>query len=165
MRSRVIKGFQRGSLELGIPTANLSRDEVGAELFDSLETGIYMGWASIEGGSEESRVAYKSAVSIGYNPHYNNTFKTCEPHFIAPPDDEHRRVSSCGETVLEDFYDSTIRLSIVSKIRDEAPFESLEKLIEAIKDDIKKTEEGLDDETNEVSMSERQWVVHGAADE
>ena len=32
-------GFQRGSKELGFPTANLSPDDVGKETFDSVETG------------------------------------------------------------------------------------------------------------------------------
>ena len=157
LRSKVIKGFQRGSRELGIPTANLSREDVGTELFDSLECGIYMGWASIEDDDASSPLKmYKAAVSIGYNPHYKNTLKTCEPHLIAPPDDDCRHTSSCGETVMKDFYDSTIRLSVVSKIRDELPFESLEKLILAIKNDIKLTEEGLN-ETDEVSMAEKDW--------
>mmetsp|Transcript_5032 Transcript_5032/g.9636 ORF Transcript_5032/g.9636 Transcript_5032/m.9636 type:complete len:172 (-) Transcript_5032:31-546(-) len=160
LRSKVVKGFQRGSRELGIPTANLSREDVGAELFDGLECGIYMGWASIEEtGAINGRPlkVFKAAVSIGYNPHYKNTLKTCEPHLIAPPDDDCRHLSSCGETVMHDFYDSTIRLSVLSKIRDELPFESLEKLIIAIKSDIKITEEKLNDATDEVSMTEKEW--------
>ena len=49
LRSSVVRGFGRGSRELGIPTANLSREEIGENLFSSLSPGIYYGIASIEG--------------------------------------------------------------------------------------------------------------------
>ena len=39
LRSSVIRGFGRGSRELGIPTANLSREEIGENVFDSLRCG------------------------------------------------------------------------------------------------------------------------------
>jgi FAD synthase len=44
----VVKGFQRGSKELGCPTANLSMDELGA-VGEGLETGIYYGIATLSG--------------------------------------------------------------------------------------------------------------------
>lgn len=91
--------------------------------------GIYWGFARI--GSDPT--IYKTACSIGYNPYFGNTVKTIEPHLIANPEDKRRYQSSCGETILGDFYDQSIRLSLVEYLRPELPFEGLEKLVAAIK--------------------------------
>ena len=153
MVSKVIKGFGRGSADLGIPTANLCKEEGRFSMsFDSLPTGIYWGFARI--GDD---TVYKAAVSIGYNPYYGNETKTIEPHLIAPPHDERRKASSCGETVLREFYGETIRLTVVGYLRPELPFEGLEKLIEAIKNDIIQAE-ALGDQTDKVTLAERTWA-------
>ncbi|GMH50784.1 hypothetical protein TrRE_jg4788 [Triparma retinervis] len=154
LRSSVIRGFGRGSRELGIPTANLSREEIGENVFDSLSPGIYYGLACIEGRTN----VFKAAVSIGYNPTYGNDEKTCEPHLISQPDSEYRTSSSCGETQLEDFYGEVLRLSIIGHIRDELPFESVEKLVDAIKNDIKVTETRCDEETP-LKAEEEKWCL------
>jgi FAD synthase len=52
---------------------------------------------------------------------------------IANPVDTRRYQSSCGETLLGDLYDQSIRLSLVEYLRPELPFEGLEKLVAAIK--------------------------------
>lgn len=57
----VVKGFGRGSKELGIPTANLDVDALGPFL-DAVEPGVYFGWASIGSSSE----TYKMVMSIGW---------------------------------------------------------------------------------------------------
>lgn len=102
-------------------------------------------------------MTYKTACSIGYNPTYGNSFKTVEPHLIAPPKDHRRHVSSCGESVLGDFYEQPIRLSLVGYLRPELPFEGIEKLIQAIKNDIVESER-LGDGTDEVTLKEKSWV-------
>ena len=76
---------------------------------------------------------YTTACSIGYNPYYGNKSKTVEPHLIADLKDERRHQSSCGETLLGDFYYQSIRLSLVEYLRPELPFEGLAKLVAAIK--------------------------------
>lgn len=81
-------------------------------------------------------VVYTTAVSIGYNPTYGNDHKTVEPHLIAPESDPRRHASSSGETILQDFYEQPVRLSIVGYLRPELPFEGLDKLVVAIKKDI-----------------------------
>lgn len=154
MKSKVVRGFGRGSKDLGIPTANLSRDDCeGPTEFDELPSGIYWGFARI--GNEET---YKAAISIGYNPTYGNTIKTVEPHLIASPNDSRRHASSCGETVLRDFYDEQIRVSVVGYLRPELPFEGLEKLVEAIKNDIVNSET-LGDSDEDAIIVERSWVA------
>jgi FAD synthase len=164
--SKVVKGFGRGSRDLGIPTANLSREDLQCSInFDDLPCGIYWGFAKVEKGSTPSAhnappssSVYKAAVSIGFNPTYHNTFKTIEPHLIADPSDTvNRHASCCGETLFpRNFYDQRIRLSVVGFLREELPFEGLEKLITAIKDDIKNTERLCDEEG--IAQTEKDWV-------
>ncbi len=57
----MVKGFGRGSKELGVPTANLDIAEVGAQA-EGFAPGIYFGWASV-GSSEQ---VYKMVMSIGW---------------------------------------------------------------------------------------------------
>lgn len=154
MISKVVRGFGRGSKDLGIPTANLDRNTLQSSTpFDDLPTGIYWGYANIG----DNGVVYKAAISIGYNPTYGNDEKTVEPHCIAPESDPRRHASSTGETLLQDFYDQTCRLSVVGYLRPELPFEGLEKLVEAIKKDIVNSEK-LGDSDDPVPANEKEWV-------
>lgn len=57
----VVRGFGRGSKQLGIPTANLDAEAQGGIVSD-LAAGIYFGWASV-GTSPE---VYKMVTSIGW---------------------------------------------------------------------------------------------------
>lgn len=66
----VVKGFQRGSKDLGMPTANYS-DEVVDKLPTEFKQGVYYGWAQIDNGN-----VYKMVMSIGNNPFYDNEKKT-----------------------------------------------------------------------------------------
>lgn len=158
MISKVVRGFGRGSTDLGIPTANLCRDSGDfSTSFDAMPCGIYWGFARVGDKNEEDRKVYKAAISIGYNPYFGNETKTVEPHLIAPPSDERRHKSSCQETVLREFYDEPIRLSVVGYLRPELPFEGLEKLIEAIKKDIQDSEL-LGDGTDDLTVQEHDWV-------
>jgi FAD synthase len=157
MMSTVVRGYGRGSSELGIPTANLDQTEGKfhcTQPFEDLPTGIYWGFARI--GNDPT--AYKTACSIGYNPTYGNESKTIEPHLIAPETDPKRHASSCGESVLGDFYNQPIRLSVVGYLRPELPFEGLERLIEAIKNDIA-TSDKLGDGPEPVTVQEKEWVA------
>ena len=166
--SKVVRGFGRGSKDLGIPTANVSRDDISCSAggIDDLPTGIYWGYARIisdnssgrEMNGYENRV-YTTAISIGYNPTYNNKEKTVEPHLIADSNHPLRHASSTGETLLGDFYDSTIVLSVVGFLRPELPFEGLEKLTIAIKKDIEDSCRLAQEETT-TNMQEKEWVIN-----
>ena len=113
----VVKGFGRGSKELGIPTANLAADDVRSAIAD-VAAGIYFGWAVLDG------VAYKACVSVGWNPHFPGELreKTVEPHLLHTFDD--------------DFYGARLELALCGHIRDELKFTSLDELIAAIHADI-----------------------------
>lgn len=155
MTSRVVRGYGRGSKELGIPTANLDTMQLQFSKQVTLAefpTGIYWGVSRIADHS-----VYTAAVSVGYNPTYGNDSKTIEPHLIAPEQDPRRHASQTGETLMKDFYDQTCRLSLIGYMRPELPFEGLDKLIEAIKGDIVKAVQ-LGNQINDTLTTEKEWV-------
>lgn len=166
--SKVVRGYGRGSKELGIPTANVSREKEVLSCscgdFDHLPTGIYWGFARIGEVTENDDngvlgKVHLAAISIGYNPTYNNSEKTVEPHLIADQRHPKRHESSCGETQFQDFYDKTIKLSVVGYMRPELPFEGLEKLTAAIKKDIIDAE-NLAGKSDATTLAERQWAAN-----
>ncbi|KAK3844830.1 MAG: riboflavin kinase [Linnemannia gamsii] len=63
MNGTVIKGFGRGSKELGIPTANLPEEAMAAQE-DKMVTGIYYGWA---------QVVVRTTPQDRLHPHPDNT--------------------------------------------------------------------------------------------
>ena len=167
--SKVVRGFGRGSKELGIPTANIdSRNDLSCSCGDweNLPTGIYWGFARIgevtEDDSNEEVIGrvHTAAISIGYNPTYNNKEKTVEPHLIAPINSPQRFASCSNETQYGDFYDQTIVLSVIGYIRPELPFEGIEKLTAAIKNDIKDSEK-LASNSTPTTEAEKKWVEIG----
>lgn len=176
--SKVVRGYGRGSKDLGIPTANVSREKEVLSCscgdFDHLPTGIYWGFARIgeiatpsSSGIEKDDNSvlgkvHLAAISIGYNPTYNNKEKTVEPHLIADREHPQRHASSTGETQFQDFYDKTIILSVVGYLRPELPFEGLEKLTDAIKKDITDAEK-LAGQSDPSTLVEREWVKASSA--
>uniref|UniRef100_A0A4W5KWP2 riboflavin kinase n=1 Tax=Hucho hucho TaxID=62062 RepID=A0A4W5KWP2_9TELE len=69
-RGEVVRGFGRGSKELGILTANFT-DSVVELLPGDISTGIYYGWACVDTGD-----IHKMVMSIGWNPYYKNAKKS-----------------------------------------------------------------------------------------
>lgn len=118
----VIRGFGRGSKSLGIPTANLE-DKIVSTLPDNFNTGIYYGWASVNGNVHEM------VASVGWNPFYKNEKKTVEVHLL--------------HKFENDFYGSQIKVIFLGYIRPEQNFTSEEELIKAIKNDIAFAEQHL----------------------
>merc|ERR1712025_1198721 len=121
---KVVKGFGRGSKQLGIPTANFPNDVV-MKLPEEFETGVYYGWARVNNNE-----IYKMSLSIGNNPFFNNETKTIETHIL--------------HEFENDFYDSWLRIIITGYIRPMENYSSLDELINAIKNDNKEAEENLD---------------------
>ncbi|XP_056146567.1 riboflavin kinase [Lampris incognitus] len=123
-RGEVVRGFGRGSKELGIPTANFP-DSVVEHLPADISTGIYYGWACVDNGH-----IHKMVMSIGWNPYYKNTKKSMETHVI--------------HTFKEDFYGQILSVVMVGYIRPERSFDSLEALIAAINNDIEEAKVQLE---------------------
>ncbi|RLN93320.1 hypothetical protein BBJ28_00002108, partial [Nothophytophthora sp. Chile5] len=137
LQATVVEGFGRGGKQLGCPTANLSSKDLG-DLLDRLPTGIYCGWATVDG-----KGPYKAVASIGWNPYFKNEVglricclgscpyeKTVEPHLL--------------HKFEEDFYGAQLKFLINGYIRPEKDFKSLEALVEAIQDDITQSDQWLD---------------------
>uniref|UniRef100_A0A8C6XL46 Riboflavin kinase n=1 Tax=Naja naja TaxID=35670 RepID=A0A8C6XL46_NAJNA len=120
----VVRGFGRGSKELGIRTANFSEEVVDSFPSD-ISTGIYYGWGCIGTGD-----VHKVVLSIGWNPYYKNIKKSVETHII--------------HTFNEDFYGEILSIIIVGYIRPEQNFDSLDALIAAIQHDIDEAKNLLD---------------------
>ncbi|XP_065663924.1 putative riboflavin kinase [Hydra vulgaris] len=116
VQGEVVKGFGRGSKELGIPTANFP-EIVVKDIPSELSAGVYYGWSRVDNGE-----IYKMVLSIGWNPFYKNEKKSMETHILHEFD--------C------DFYGSTLRIVMTGYIRPELNFGSLTELVDAIKNDI-----------------------------
>ncbi|KAF4070545.1 hypothetical protein AMELA_G00286520 [Ameiurus melas] len=123
-RGPVIRGFGRGSKELGIPTANFPESVVDGLPAD-ISTGIYYGWARVDNGD-----IHKMVMSIGWNPYYKNVKKSMETHLI--------------HKFKEDFYGQMLSVIMVGYIRPERGFISLDELITAIHSDIEEAKKMLD---------------------
>lgn len=139
IKSHVIRGFGRGSRELGCPTANV------ADINHlNINTGIYCGLAqiTIRNSNEiqedpnrketfeivSDRLPMTSHVigwvgSFGYNPTYDNKDKSLEVHLF----------NDFGY----DFYGAEIRVLICKRLRDEEKYNSLDELKDAIANDIR----------------------------
>ncbi|XP_053558464.1 riboflavin kinase [Bombina bombina] len=123
-KGEVVKGFGRGSKDLGIPTANFP-EHVVDNIPSDLSTGIYYGWGCVGDGE-----VHKMVMSIGWNPFYGNTKKSVETHII--------------HQFKEDFYGEILSIVIVGYIRPERSFDSLNALIAEIHNDIEVAKKQLD---------------------
>jgi riboflavin kinase len=123
----VIKGFGRGSKALGTPTANFDQSVIQL-LPPTLSTGIYFGWAQLNGPGPKVPV-YQMVTSIGFNPYFKNQTKSMETHLI--------------HTFSDDFYGTELRICLAGYLRDEKNFTSLDALKEAIQNDITMAKEFL----------------------
>ncbi|XP_066249734.1 riboflavin kinase [Euwallacea similis] len=132
-RGKVIKGFGRGSKELGCPTANFD-EEVVNNLPEDLNTGVYYGFGQVNGGQ-----VHKMVMSVGWNPFYHNSKKSMEVHLL------HK--FEC------DFYGEELRIVILGFLRAEKNFASLEELIKAIEYDIMMAKNALEEPENAVFIS------------
>ncbi|SLM39963.1 riboflavin kinase [Lasallia pustulata] len=78
LNGKVVKGFGRGSKELGIPTANIPVAGLAVGGHEDVENGVYYGWAGLNVGPDgaftgERGTVYPMVMSIGWNPFYKNT--------------------------------------------------------------------------------------------
>ncbi|EFX01097.1 riboflavin kinase [Grosmannia clavigera kw1407] len=139
MEGPVIKGFGRGSKELGIPTANMPVDDKAAPWIADCESGVYFGWAKLGEVPAEATAGavaaaavsspstttspaglYPMVMSIGFNPFYNNTSRTAEVHIL-------------HDFAGVDFYGAPLRIAILGYIRPErGDYASVEALVEDI---------------------------------
>jgi riboflavin kinase len=133
LTSNIVHGFGRGGKKLGIPTANLDMTPEIEEKLVDLVSGVYYGWAEfIPASTSDEEENNKEGLdfnrklpmvmSIGFNPYFNNKYKTAEAHIM--------------EKFSHDFYDNNLRVKILGFIRTEADFTKFSHLIEAIHNDV-----------------------------
>ncbi|MFE9256002.1 bifunctional riboflavin kinase/FAD synthetase [Streptomyces sp. NPDC006879] len=109
----VVRGAQRGR-ELGYPTANVETLPHTAIPAD----GVYAGW--LTAGGERM----PAAISVGTNPQFDGTERTVEAYAI--------------DRVGLDLYGMHVSVDFLAYVRGMAKFESVEVLLEAIADDVKR---------------------------
>ncbi|KKK12194.1 hypothetical protein ARAM_003800 [Aspergillus rambellii] len=160
----VIKGFGRGSKELGIPTANIPADDenLSSILPADLNVGVYYGVVALDPATSTTttNVAASSTaprilpavLSIGYNPFYRNERRSVEIHILPPlssspsgttenpaadnpRDDSETTSAKVKFNKLPDFYGATLNLLMLGYIRPEYDYVSLEALVEDIRVD------------------------------
>ena len=129
----VVAGFQRGSKQLGWPTANLDPRAFEKQL-DAATEGVYVGWAAINDETlpAESRAVHKAVLSIGWNPHFDDLKERTIEAYL------------CHDFGGRDFYSAEMRLVICAFLRPQAKFDSFEALIEAITTDVEFGRSALD---------------------
>ncbi|MBT2504828.1 bifunctional riboflavin kinase/FAD synthetase [Streptomyces sp. ISL-98] len=112
----VVRGAQRGR-ELGYPTANVETLPHTAIPAD----GVYAGWLTVEGE------AMPAAISVGTNPQFDGTERTVEAYAI--------------DRVGLDLYGLHVGVDFLAYVRGQAKFDSIEALLVAIADDVKRSRE------------------------
>lgn len=112
----VVRGAQRGR-ELGFPTANVETLPHTAIPAD----GVYAGWLHAQGE------AMPAAISVGTNPQFDGTERTVEAYAI--------------DRVGLDLYGLHVAVDFLAFVRGQARFDSIEELLVAITDDVKRSRE------------------------
>ncbi|MER7350837.1 bifunctional riboflavin kinase/FAD synthetase [Streptomyces aurantiacus] len=112
----VVRGAQRGR-ELGFPTANVETLPHTAIPAD----GVYAGWLHAQGE------AMPAAISVGTNPQFDGTERTVEAYAI--------------DRVGLDLYGLHVAVDFLAFVRGQAKFDSIDELLVAIGDDVKKSRE------------------------
>ncbi|WP_326810543.1 bifunctional riboflavin kinase/FAD synthetase [Streptomyces scopuliridis] len=110
----VVRGAQRGR-ELGFPTANVETLPHTAIPAD----GVYAGWLTADGER------MPAAISVGTNPQFEGTERTVEAYAI--------------DRVGLDLYGLHVAVDFLSYVRGQRKFESIDALLEAIRDDVKRS--------------------------
>ncbi|WP_037686170.1 bifunctional riboflavin kinase/FAD synthetase [Streptomyces aureocirculatus] len=112
----VVRGAQRGR-ELGFPTANVETLPHTAIPAD----GVYAGWLHADGE------AMPAAISVGTNPTFDGTERTVEAYAI--------------DRVGLDLYGLHVAVDFLAFVRGQAKFDSIDQLLVAMADDVKKSRE------------------------
>ena len=117
VRGVVVRGDHRGR-ELGFPTANVPTTGMHAAPAD----GVYAGWLR-RLDEPPGAAAYPVAISVGTNPTFEGERERRVESYVLDRDD------------LE-LYDVEVEVSFVARIRGMAKFDSVEALIETMRDDV-----------------------------
>jgi riboflavin kinase/FMN adenylyltransferase len=123
VRGVVVRGDQRGR-ELGFPTANVPTSTLTAAPAD----GVYAGWLLRRDTGER----FPAAISVGTNPTFDGQRERRVESYVLDRDD------------LE-LYGVEVDVSFVERLRGMVAFESVEKLVAQMDDDVHRAREILGD--------------------
>jgi len=121
VRGVVVRGDQRGR-ELGFPTANVPTDGLTAVPAD----GVYAGWLTRLDTGEW----FPAAISVGTNPTFDGVRQRRVESYVLDRND------------LE-LYDVEVEVAFVDRLRGMVAFESVDKLVAQIHDDVDRAREIL----------------------
>ncbi|KAJ6086063.1 Riboflavin kinase [Penicillium sp. IBT 16267x] len=178
----VIKGFGRGSKDLGIPTANIPADDL-SKTHPELTTGVYYGVVALDpkdfahengltGDTEKAKelIVQPAVLSIGYNPYYKNTVRSVEIHIMPSlTEPSPTAVPQPKFNRLPDFYNTHLNLLVLGYIRPEFDYVSVDALIEDIRVDCEVARQSLmrdaykrylvdDGQASEKVAEDRKWL-------
>jgi riboflavin kinase len=144
MRAKVVRGFGRGSAEMGLPTANLDPAEVSLnwqkEMNDdtidveNIPLGVYFGYCRLEGDDDSDKKI--AVLNVGRRPSfvdkkdYENDV-TVEVHCVEKNED-----GLAFENGKKQFYGETMSVECLGFVRPEMKFNGLDELITRIKTDV-----------------------------
>ncbi|CAO2647532.1 Nn.00g084540.m01.CDS01 [Neocucurbitaria sp. VM-36] len=166
LRGPVIKGFGRGSKELGIPTANIPLSGLSICGHSDLSSGIYYGWCTLDHRSiptSTTATSVPSATSDTSIPTHSSSHAVADLEYSsAKPSHStvYPTVLSIGynpyyknsqrsieihilHNFSEDFYGATLSLVVLGFIRPEYDYVSKEALVEDIREDIRVAQRSL----------------------
>lgn len=123
----VVRGAQRGR-ELGFPTANVETLPHTAIPAD----GVYAGWLHTQGE------AMPAAISVGTNPQFDGVERTVEAYAI--------------DRVGLDLYGLHVAVDFLAFVRGQAKFDSIDSLLVAMADDVKKARELIEADSDGGSL-------------
>lgn len=127
LKSKVVHGFQRGSKQLGFPTANLHVPTI-VDQIEGLRKGVYFGYAKVnykdkKRGGALGKTPQKVVVNVGERPSFEDgTDLTIEAHVI--------------DCETDDFYGEEMRVVLLGFVRPEMKFDGIGALIARIKRDV-----------------------------
>jgi riboflavin kinase/FMN adenylyltransferase len=121
VRGVVIRGDQRGR-DLGFPTANVPTPVEEAAPAD----GVYAGWLTRADTGER----FPAAISVGTNPTFAGPRERRVESYVLDRDD------------LE-LYGVEVEVAFVERLRGMVAFEGIDKLVETMHDDVRRTREVL----------------------
>ncbi|KAF1972630.1 riboflavin kinase [Bimuria novae-zelandiae CBS 107.79] len=167
LRGPVVKGFGRGSRDLGIPTANIPLTGLSIGGHDDLESGIYYGYASLDHSTIPALTTPSSVPSATNDvavPEHSSNHAVADLEDPASTSSEdvqvYPTVLSIGynpyykntqrsieihilHSFEQDFYGATLSLVILGHIRPEYDYVSKEALVEDIREDIRVAQRSL----------------------
>ena len=121
VRGAVVRGDRRGR-ELGYPTANVPTSTMTAAPAD----GVYAGWLRRLDTGER----HPAAISVGTNPTFDGERERRVESYVLDRDDL-------------DLYDVEVEVSFVERLRGMVAFDSVDKLVAQMADDVDRARELL----------------------